>query len=149
MENCQYCGKETFAEVTTGIICTSCGGKKIRTNEQMLVSLNNIINSLNNELSDYKVDSGKFNIYQMEVYKVNFNIVVTDELLKYFNNMKNLYINGFNIHMNKLPLNKHIDDELESTIYTFTSKSDFTKDVVDLEIIRLKLFYILQIKKGY
>ncbi len=133
--------------------------QKQRTNEEMLVTLSNVIESINVKLNKYKEKSKDYSLYQMEVYKTNFDITATDIVLEYFNKMLEKFINGTITEIHKAPfgdliniqeLNKHVYNEIEQQIHFFTFKEIHEVPIqdIDLEIIRLKLFYLMKLKDG-
>lgn len=133
--------------------------EKVRTNEEMLVTLNKVIESLTFKLKEYKEKSKNYSLYEMEAYKANFNIAATDNVLEYFNKMLEKFINGTITEIHKAPfgdliniqeLNKHVYKEISQQISFFTFKEIYGTPIldIDLEIIRLKLFYLRKIQVG-
>lgn len=134
--------------------------EKVRTNEEMLVTLSDVvIESLTFKLKEYKEKSKDYSLYQMEAYKANFDITATDIVLEYFNKMLEKFINGTITEIHKAPfgdlinieeLNKHVYKEIEQQISFFIHKEIYGVPIqdIDLEIIRLKLFYLKKLKRG-
>lgn len=134
--------------------------EKVRTNEEMLVTLSDdVIESLTFKLKEYKEKSKDYSLYQMEAYKANFDITATDNVLEYFNKMLEKFTNGTITKIHQAPfgdlinieeLNKHVYKEIEQQISFFIHKEIYGVPIqdIDLEIIRLKLFYLKKLKRG-